>query len=186
MASAHVLFNILGCTQSVITFDSLSGKLAVSRTGDLLTLDFPVQIPTACAAPDWLVTGLGRSPLECFMCEDYIAVFENEQDVLAVAPNYEALHQLDLRGVIITAPSSEYDFVARFFAPQLGIPEDPVTGSAYTQLLPYWEGRLKKSKLYAKQLSSRGGELVCERNGNRVLISGGAVTYMEGSIYLDA
>ena len=182
LASAYVLFNIIGCKEEVLVFESLSGQLLVSKTDNLLTLDFPAQVPEVCSTPTPLVTGLGKTPLECLKHDDYIAIFENEKDVLSITPNHEALKQLDLRGVIATAPSSEFDFIARFFAPKFGIPEDSVTGSAYTQLMPYWSDKLSKSKLRAKQVSERGGKLFCELKGSRVLISGSAVTYMVGSI----
>ena len=182
LASAYVLFNILGCNEKVLSFESLSGVLLVSKAANLLTLDFPVQPPEACSTPAPLTAGLGEAPLECLKHDDYVAVFESEEDVLSITPNHEALRQLDLRGVIATAPSSEFDFVARFFAPKFGIPEDPVTGSAYTQLIPYWSSKLDKLQLQAKQVSSRGGKLLCELKGDRVLISGSAVTYMAGSI----
>jgi PhzF family phenazine biosynthesis protein len=182
LASAYVLFNILGCKEKVLSFESLSGMLLVSKTDKLLTLDFPAQPPEICATPALLSSGLGKTPIECLKHDDYVAVFEKEEDVLDITPNHEALKQLSLRGVIATAPSSEFDFIVRFFAPKFGIPEDPVTGSAYTQLMPYWSDKLGKSKLHAKQVSSRGGKLFCELKGNRVLISGNAVTYMEGSI----
>ena len=182
LASAYVLFNILGCKEKVLSFESLSGVLPVSKADNLLTLDFPVQTPEACSTPAALTAGLDKVPIECLKHDDYVAVFENEEDVLSITPNHEALRQLDLRGVIATAPSSEFDFIARFFAPKFGIPEDPVTDSAYTQLIPYWSGKLGKSQLQAKQVSSRGGKLLCELKGDRVLISGSAVTYMAGSI----
>ena len=121
-------------------------------------------------------------PIECYKGEDYVAVFDNENEISQITPNHSHLEQLDLRGVIVTAPSSKYDFVARFFAPKFGIPEDPVTGSAYTQLMPYWAEKIGKSKLSAKQISPRGGKLICELKGNRVLISGSAVMYMEGKV----
>jgi len=182
LASAYVLFNIMGCKDEVLSFESLSGVLHVSKTDNLLTLNFPVKHPVACSTPASLTTGLGKAPLECLKHDDYVAVFENEEDVLSITPNLEALSRLDLRAVIATAPSSEFDFIARVFAPKYGIPEDPVTGSAYSQLMPYWSGNLGKLKLQAKQVSSRGGRLLCELKGDRVLISGSAVTYMTGSI----
>ncbi len=182
LASAYVLFNILDYEEKVISFESLSGVLLVSKNGDVLTLDFPAQPPEVCSTPPLLSTGLGKVPLKCLKHDDYVAVFENETDVLSITPNHESLKQLDLRGVIATAPSSEFDFIVRFFAPKFGIPEDPVTGSAYTQLIPYWSNRLRKPKLRAKQVSSRGGKVLCEQKGNRVFISGSAVAYMKGSI----
>jgi PhzF family phenazine biosynthesis protein len=182
LASAYVLFDILGSKEEILSFESLSGELLVSKTGNLLTLNFPVQSPVICSTPDLLAAGLGKVPLECLKHDDYVAVFENEEEVLSLVPNHEVLKQLDLRGVIVTAPSSEFDFIARFFAPKLGVPEDPVTGSAYTQLMPYWSSKLGKSQLQAKQVSTRGGKILCELKGDRVLISGSAVTYMVGSI----
>jgi PhzF family phenazine biosynthesis protein len=182
LACAYVLFNMKGYNENVLSFDSLSGVLRVSKLNDLFTLDFPVQPPKVCSAPALLISGLGKIPVECLKHDDYVAVFEREEDVLIMTPNHEALKQLDLRGVIVTAPSSEFDFIARFFAPKLGVPEDPVTGSAYTQLMPYWSDKLGRSQLKAKQVSSRGGQLFCELKGDRVLISGRAVTYMTGSI----
>jgi len=182
LASAYVLFNILGYKEQVLSFESLSGVLLVSKKDKLLTLDFPTQPPEICSTPSSLLSGLGKAPLECLKHDDYVAVFEKEEDVLGITPNHEALKKLDLRGVIATAPSSEFDFIARFFAPKFGILEDPVTGSAYTQLMPYWSQKLGKSKLNAKQVSARGGKVFCELQGKRTLISGGAVKYLEGTI----
>ncbi len=186
LASAFVLFNILGYNESLLSFDSLSGPLTVTKEGELLTLNFPSQPPARCDIPPLLIKGLGRKPTECLENEDYIAVFEREEDVFDIDPNHECLKQLELRGVIVTAPSSEFDFIVRFFAPKFGIPEDPVTGSAYTQLVPYWSARLGKSNLVAKQVSARGGKVICTLTCDRVLISGSAVKYMEGMIEIEA
>lgn len=185
LASAYVLFNILGFEAEEITFDSLSGPLTVTKKDELLTLNFPTQKPVQCEIPQALIDGLGLRPIECYKFEDYVAVFEREEDITNIVPNHSSLEQLDLRGVIVTAPSSHYDFVARFFAPKYGIPEDPVTGSAYTKLTPLWSEKLNKLKLNAKQLSARGGKVKCELKGERVLISGSAVKFMEATIELD-
>lgn len=182
LASAFVLFNYLGYEKDVITFDSLSGPLSVTKTDNFLTLNFPSQKPERCEIPEELVKGLGKSPLERYRNEDFVAVFGSENEIASINPNYNHLEQLDLRGVIVTASSSGYDFVARFFAPKYGIPEDPVTGSAFTQLVPYWSEKMGKTKFSAKQISQRGGKLLCELKGNRVLISGSAIKYMEGTI----
>jgi len=182
LGSAYVLFNILGYKNQAIQFDSKSGILVVTKQDDWLTLDFPKQPPVYCETPKEIVEAFNKEPIECMMSEDIIAVFENEIDIESANPNFEQLKKLDSRGVIITAKSMRYDFVARFFAPKYGIPEDPVTGSAYTQLAPYWASKLGKQKFKAKQLSSRGGELYCEILGDRVLISGKATKYMEGKI----
>jgi PhzF family phenazine biosynthesis protein len=135
-----------------------------------------------CDTPAEIKEAFYISPLECLQSEDYLIVFKKEEEIAKANPDLEKLKKLDNRGVIITAPSSRYDFVSRFFAPCLGIPEDPVTGSAHTQLTPYWSNRLGKKELTAKQLSSRGGELKCEIKNDRVLISGKAIKYMEGTI----
>ncbi|HEY9017141.1 PhzF family phenazine biosynthesis protein [Thiomicrospira sp.] len=182
LASAFVLFEVLGYKKESIVFDSLSGPLIVTRQNGMLTMDFPAQVPVKCDLPEALVKGLGAVPFECYKNEDYVVVFESEQDVLNIKPDHRYLEKLDLRGVIVTAPSVKQDFVARFFAPKLGIPEDPVTGSAYTQLTPYWSERIGKTKLSGRQVSQRGGQVFCEIKGDRVFISGRAVKYMEGLI----
>ncbi len=184
LASAFVLFDVLGVQSDSIAFDSLSGPLGVTKNDGLLTLDFPAQPPEKCAIPKELVAGLGVSPIECYRNEDYIAVFPSEDDVSSITTNHASLEQLDLRGVIATAPSSTYDFVLRFFAPNFGIPEDPVTGSAQTQLTPYWTEKLGKSQLRSKQISARSGKFISELRGDRVLISGLAIMYMEGTIHV--
>ena len=187
LASAFVLFNCLGHESDIIKFESLSGELSVTKNDDILTLDFPAQPPESCSAPEALIKGMAdltKSPVEVLFNEDYLCVLESEEELARLNPKYSFLNQLDLRGVIVTAPSKEYDFVVRFFAPKYGIQEDSVTGSAYTQLVPYWAEKLGKKKFKAKQISSRGGELSCELSGDRVLISGKAIKYLEGNIEL--
>lgn len=182
LASAYVLFNIIGHSADVIEFQSLSGPLRVSQNESLLTLDFPSQPPQICNIPDAVIKGLGRTPVACLRNEDLIAVFERKEDVAEIAPDHHYIKQLDIRALIATAPSSDFDFVARVFAPRYGIPEDPVTGSAYTQLMPYWSERIGRTVLTAKQLSPRGGKLSCEIRGDRIHISGAARKYLEGTI----
>lgn len=182
LATAYVVFNILNENSNEIVFDSLSGKLTVKKTGDLFTLDFPSQKPAECEIPSKLIDGLGKEPIACYKNEDYLAVYEKQSDILNITPDFNILKKLGLRGLIITAPGIECDFVSRFFVPKLGIDEDPVTGSAHTQLMPYWSEKLNKLKLKARQISSRGGILLCEQKGNRVLISGSAIKYLEGTI----
>ena len=182
LAAAYVLFEVIGHSEKVIDFNSLSGKLSVTQAEGLLTLNFPAQKPVKCEIPEDLVKGLGKKPVACLKNEDYIAVYECEEDVAEIIPDHSCLTRLDLRGVIVTSVASKYDFVARFFAPKYGIPEDSVTGSAYTQLTPYWSSSLQKNKFTVKQISQRGGELVCERVEGRVLISGKAVKYLQGEI----
>jgi PhzF family phenazine biosynthesis protein len=182
LGSAFVLFNILDYQEEAIQFNSKSGMLVVTQQDDWLTLDFPIQPPVPCETPEELVLAFSKAPVECLVSEDLMAVFKYETDVELAEPNMEQLKKLDARGVIITAESAHYDFVARFFAPKYGVPEDPVTGSAFTQLAPYWAFRLGDKKFKAKQVSSRGGEVLCEIVGDRVLISGKATKYMEGTI----
>ncbi|MHB1084531.1 MAG: PhzF family phenazine biosynthesis protein [Thiobacillus sp.] len=192
LAAAHILFEKLAYAQSAITFETRSGDLFVRRNGQKIEMDFPASLLKPCAIPAMLVEGLGVRPLEVWTAEDYMAVFDSEATIRAITPNPALLSQLDLRGVIITAPASkigdsnrnsaEVDFVSRMFAPKYGIPEDPVTGSAHCALAPYWATRLGKTRLNARQVSRRGGTLTCEVNADRVILSGHAVTFMEAEI----
>jgi PhzF family phenazine biosynthesis protein len=182
LATAHVLFESLGFAESVITFETRSGDLLVRKRGSLLEMDFPAYQLTACEIPEALVQGLGVRPVEVLADDDYLAVFESEATVRAITPNHALLGLLDLRGVIVTAPGADVDFVSRFFAPRIGIPEDPVTGAAHCKLAPYWAERLGKETLSARQVSKRGGNLACEVKADRVVLSGSAVTFMEGEI----
>lgn len=184
LAAAHVLFEILGYSDPTIVFETHSGELTVGRRGGLLAMDFPAQPPLACPAPEALVEGLGQRPLEVLAGDDYIAVFNSEDTVRAITPDHALLSRLDRRGVVVTAAGSDVDFVSRFFAPKYGIPEDPVTGSAHCQLAPYWAKRLGKNSLAARQVSRRGGDLLCEFKADRVLLSGSAVTVMVTTISL--
>jgi PhzF family phenazine biosynthesis protein len=126
----------------------------------------------------------GVRPEEVWADNDYVAVFDNEATIRNLNPDQALLSSLDLRGVIVTAPGNEVDFVSRFFAPKIGIPEDPVTGAAHCKLAPYWAERLGKNMLSARQVSKRGGNIECEVKDDRVLLSGSAVTYMEAVITL--
>ena len=185
LAAAYVLFNILGYNKERIEFESKSGTLTVLQKDNWLVMDLPAQPPIPCDVPDEIVKAFDKVPIECLRSEDYIAVFETESDILSIKLDIDYLKKLDLRGVIITAKSRQYDFVSRFFAPKYGIDEDPVTGSAHTQLIPYWARKLGKTNMQAKQLSSRGGEILCELYNDRVLISGKAVKFLEGKIQLN-
>jgi PhzF family phenazine biosynthesis protein len=166
-----------------IVFDSRSGELIVDRVeGNLYALDFPSRPPAPCGANPLLELGLGAKPSQVLAAQDYLCVFESQEQVTQLKPDMPALAGIDLRGTIATAPGRDCDFVSRFFAPGKGIPEDPVTGSSHTTLIPYWSKRLGKSKLFARQISQRGGELWCEDRGARVQIAGRAVQYLEGRI----
>jgi PhzF family phenazine biosynthesis protein len=185
LASAYVLFNLLGYKRDVIEFNSKSGILSVTRDNEWLTMDFPAQPPVSCDIPEEIIKAFHVEPIECLKSEDLIVVFERETDVESANPDFSQLMKLDLRGVAITAKSNYWDFVARFFAPKYGIPEDPVTGSAYTQLVPYWTSKIGSKRFRVKQVSSRGGELTCEIADDRVYISGKAIKYLEGKIKVE-
>ncbi len=184
LASAHVVFNYLGYDSDEITFTSpRSGVLKVKKDGELLTLDFPTDVFNKIDTPKFLVDGLGAVPEEVYKGKtDYMAVFSYQHEIEAMKPDFKSLALLGERGVIATAKGDVVDFVSRFFAPQSGIDEDPVTGSAHTTLTPYWSEKLGKNELSAIQLSARKGHLNCKMMGDRVMISGHAVTYLVGEI----
>lgn len=182
LATAHVIFEILGYAKQVIRFETRSGELFVKKKETGLKMDFPSCPPTPRDISEILAKGLGQRPIEVLAADDYLAVFDSEATVRAITPNQVLLGQLDLRGVIITAPGTDVDFVSRFFAPKLGIPEDPVTGSAHCELAPYWADKLGKNILTATQVSKRGGNITCEVKADRVLLSGCAVTVMKAEL----
>jgi len=214
LAAAHVLFHHfsefshdqgrlpLSSDQfggDTLCFQTLSGELSVQQRGDELVLNFPAQQTKPCAIPEGLEVALGVTPLECEEFEDLLVRLNNEEEVATLNPDINALVQLNFRGIIVTAPGangSDADFVSRFFAPAVGVNEDPVTGSAHTRLTPYWAQRLRKKKMTARQLSQRGGKLSLELvsgnqekdgveikgTGDRVLIAGTALTYLIGTI----
>ena len=182
LAAAHVLVNHLGYENPDISFTSKSGPLNVSIKETLITLNFPSRKPTKIDTPSLLVNGLGAEPIEVLKSRDYYAIFQDEQDILNLKPNFEILIKLDCLGICVTAKGNRCDFVSRFFAPKIGIQEDPVTGSTHSSLIPYWAEKLNKDSLYAIQLSKRQGELSCKNLTDRVLIGGHAVTYATGKI----
>lgn len=186
LASAHVLFNHLNFMESEIRFYTRSGELAVRRNGLLIEMVFPMSPPAPCEAPEALLRGLGGNIVAVLSAEDYLVVYPDEEAVRALTPDFKVLKLLGLRGVIVTAPGNGCDFVSRFFAPKLGVDEDPVTGSAHCQLAPYWASRLHKKSLNALQVSKRSGQIFCQVMVDRVLLSGQAVTFMMGDISLEA
>ncbi|MBL7961277.1 PhzF family phenazine biosynthesis protein [bacterium] len=180
LAAAFVIFNYIDPSLNRVVFATQSGNLTVTTNGKLLAMDFPSRKPAACSPPHDLIKGLGVSPAETLKSRDYFVVYSSEEEIKNLKPDMSLLSKLDALGVIVTAKGNQVDFVSRFFAPGAGIPEDPVTGSAHSSLIPYWAEKLAKSKLHALQVSKRGGELFCELNGDRVMISGHAVKYLEG------
>ena len=184
LAAAYVIFNYLEYTKDEIIFNSKSGVLKVTQNDNIITMDFPSEAPKPCETPQAIIHAFGVKPVEVLSCVDYIVVFKEGTDLTKFTPKLEELKKLDKRGVCITTQDSKYDFVSRFFAPNYGIDEDSVTGSAYTQLTPYWSEKLGKKSFTSKQLSSRGGELSCEIKGDRVFISGEAVCCIVGEMIL--
>ena len=182
LASAFVIFRWLDPTRTSVTFHSKSGPLVVERAGDLLAMKFPSRPAGACAVPAELVEALGAVPRETLLSRDLVAVFAAEEEVRALRPDFARVLALGHHAVIVTAPGRDCDFVSRFFAPSVGVDEDPVTGSAHCTLVPYWSRRLGRRTLHARQVSARGGELFCEDLGEHVIIAGHAAPYLEGTI----
>lgn len=189
LASAFVIFNILNHQDESIQFHSpRSGALSVEKKEDMLFLDFPTD--SIERLTDDYITILekciGTKPIESFKGKtDYIAVLENENGLINLRPDFNEIFKLKARGLIVTSKGNDVDFVSRFFAPQSGIDEDPVTGSAHTSLTPLWSKKLGKKKLSARQISKRGGQLECEFKNERCLIGGKARLYLSGELTLD-
>ena len=186
MASGKVLFEYYEKDTERISFKSLyRGMLHVIKKDDVLYLDFPVDIPAPCDTPSGLFEALGGNPVSCFKgVNDYLVTYKTEEEIIALQPDFQKMLSTQSRGVIVTAPGMTVDFVSRFFAPCVGINEDPVTGSAHTVLTPYWAAILGKTELTAIQASARVGNLKLTLNNDRVLIGGNAVVYMKGEIYI--
>ena len=185
LASAFVIFEILKAETELIKFHShKSGALSVEKNGDVLVLDFPSRPVSKTEIPVGLIEAIGKEPKEIFKARDYFLVYENEQEISDIEPDFSRLLEVGGHGFIVTAKGDSADFVSRFFAPEVGVFEDPVTGSAHCNLIPFWAERLGKTELFAKQISARGGELFCELKGERVKIGGNAVLYLKGEIYV--
>jgi len=183
LATAHVIFTALEPGRDSVTFSTrLGDTLTVTRAGQRLTMDFPARAPAPKDTLGDVAGALGAEPQEVLAARDGFAVFARQAEVAALAPDMEAVAALDCMGLIANAPGEDCDFVSRFFAPQMGVPEDPVTGSAHCTLIPYWANRLGKTELLARQISKRGGTIYCGHDGARVRIGGEAVTYMVGTI----
>jgi PhzF family phenazine biosynthesis protein len=184
LASAHVLFHELGEQGDLIVFNTKSGELKVTRHGDFLALDFPSRPPVPAEPCPGLFEALGQRPTALLAARDYLAVYDSEDRVKSLRPDMEGLKRIDKFAVIVTAPGTDCDFVSRFFAPAKGVPEDPVTGSAHCTLIPYWAAQLGKNQLRARQISQRGGELLCELRNDRVHIAGRTALFLKGEIFL--
>jgi len=185
LASAFVIFEILKTETETAKFHShKSGALSVEKRGDVLTLDFPSRPVSPVELPEGLAEALGKAPQEVYKARDYFLVYESEREISDLAPNFSRLAEIDAHAFIVTARGDSADFVSRFFAPEVGIPEDPVTGSAHCNLIPFWAERLGKTEMFARQVSARGGELFCQLKGDRVKIGGRAALYLKGEIYV--
>lgn len=185
LASAYVIIDILKTKKRKVVFSSKSGLLAVTKKNGMLEMDFPSWKPERIENyPAGLLAALGNPEIAgVYVNREYLVEFMDEEAIKKCRPDFSALKKID-KMVIITAPGKEVDFVSRFFAPTAGVDEDPVTGSAHSQLIPFWSEKLGKKKMQAKQLSQRGGELTCEQRGDRVMMGGRCVFYMEGEISL--
>jgi PhzF family phenazine biosynthesis protein len=184
LAASHVISKHLGYSASSIKFSSNSGTLTVGIDGDLIHMNFPSRKPVHAEAPKIILDSFHIKPIEVLKSRDYVLLYETEEQILSLQPNRNIFDQINLDpgGVIVTAKGNEVDFVSRFFTPQSSILEDPVTGSAHCSLIPYWAEKLSKTEMVAKQLSTREGTLYCKDGGDRVTISGNAITYLEGNI----
>jgi PhzF family phenazine biosynthesis protein len=184
LAAAHIYFTEINRDANSITFiSSKNGSLEVTRKNNYLYLNFPVYQYAPISIDDDLINMIGETPIEAFKGrDDIMCIFEDESIIYNIEPNKSLLKLFPVRGLIVSAKSLDYDFVSRCFFPITGVDEDPVTGSAHTTLTPYWAKQLGKDSLLAKQVSSRGGELKCVLEGDRVIIGGEAVTYLKGFI----
>lgn len=184
LAAVHVLFQHLKTAKDKVRLEYNEGSIDARQHGRRLEIALPARPASECRVPDSLIEGLGGEPLEVLKAVDYLAVFQKESVVRHLQPNLRRLAQLRSRGVIVTAPSNETDFVSRYFAPALGIDEDHATGSSHCTLAPYWAEKLGKLTLSARQVSPRGGDLECALNGDLVRLRGEAVTFFEGVVHM--
>jgi len=185
LASAFVIMECLGSEEHTVDFHTKSGVLRVARKDGIYFMDFPARKPSPCAVPAGLEEALGEKVLETHMSRDLLVLLEDEKAVFSLSPDIAGLKKIkEPFAFIVTAPGSKCDFVSRFFAPNAGIDEDPVTGSSHSTLIPFWSGRLNKKEMTAAQLSKRGGTLYCRDRGERVEIGGRAACYLRGEILL--
>lgn len=183
LGASYIIFEILKWEKRKIVFNSKSGFLSITRKKDILEMNFPSWNPDMVTDyPEELLSSLGNPEIAgIYKNRDYLVELLHEEAVKNCKPDFTLLKRTGEK-VIITAPGKEVDFVSRFFAPAAGVDEDPVTGSAHAQLIPFWSYKLGKEKMRAKQLSKRGGEIYCEQKGERVIIGGNCVFYMKGEI----
>ncbi len=187
LATAHVIFNCLNLEDKIVKlYSPRSGNLSVEKEGDILVLDFPKFGLKEIEVTDEMIKAVGKKPVKTWETQGYMAMllFDSEEDIRTMEPDQSLLMDIPFDEIIVTAKGTDSDFVSRLFAPRIGIAEDPVTGATHCSLIPYWAEQLGKEKLYARQLSKRGGELFCELAGERVKIGGNAALYLKGEIYI--
>ncbi len=184
LAAAYVIMAKLDPTANIVSFMTRqSGELTVERIDDWFWLNMPAVPAASCSVIEPIANALGRTPTEVYVApRDYLAVFGDEDDIRSIQPSFELLMELDRDGLIVTAPGEKVDFVSRFFAPKLGVLEDPVTGSAHCTLTPYWTDRLSHKELVANQISPRGGYIRCIADDDRVRVGGRCTLYLDGTI----
>jgi PhzF family phenazine biosynthesis protein len=184
LASSYIIFNHLNHASDTINFTCKSGLLQVKKKGELIELNFPSRMPVDCETPEALLKGINIKPNKILKSRDYFLVYDDEKTIDQIVPDFTFLNQLDVVGVIVTAPGREVDFVSRFFVPNSVIGEDPATGSAHCNLIPYWAKELNKKQLTATQVSPRRAQFICENKDDRVLMAGNVVLYLKGEYYL--
>ncbi|MCL2404545.1 MAG: PhzF family phenazine biosynthesis protein [Defluviitaleaceae bacterium] len=187
LAAAYVVLNFseISAANTNVQFETKSGILTVTKVGDLYEMDFPSREPRQIELTANMCNAIGATALEAHLSRDLVLLLDSEQQVRDLSPNFDLIKQLGYFAVVVTAKGIDIDFVSRFFTPGAGVPEDPVTGSAHSTLIPFWAKRLGKDKMVARQLSARGGTLYCENHGERVKISGKAVLYLQGEIFVE-
>lgn len=185
LASAFVVANFADRNADVMRFETKSGLLTVAKTNDIYEMDFPARKPKRIELTAEMNKAIGLPALEAYLSRDLLLLLENEGQVQNLTPDFELIKKLpDCFAIIVTAKGEKVDFVSRFFAPGIGVPEDPVTGSAHATLIPFWAERLAKEKMVAMQLSKRGGTLLCKNCGDRVKLAGKAALYLQGEILI--
>lgn len=185
LASAFIFFKFIDHKSKQVKFQSKRGILTAKESNGKIVMDLPRDLPREVKDKSLIQSAINTNIKEAYKgIDDYMVIVESEEDVLNLDLNFEIIKTLDSRGLIVSSSGKEVDFVSRWFGPQTGVDEDPVTGSAHTLLTPFWAERLNKTKLKAKQLSRRGGELFCELKENSVLISGNASLYLRGEYFL--
>lgn len=186
LASAYVVSNFVDKNSHIIKFNTQSGVLSVKKAENLYEMDFPSRKPKQIQITSLMEQAIGVPVLEAHLSRDLLILIDNETQIINLKPNLELIKQIpDCFALIVTAKGDNVDFVSRFFAPNAGITEDPVTGSSHSTLIPFWSERLSRDKMVAKQLSKRGGTLFCENCGERVKIAGKATLYLQGEIRIE-